>query len=408
MLSGYRVLDMTDEKGVLCGKLLGDLGADVIKVERPGGDPARNIGPFYHDEAQPDRSLFWFAFNTNKRGITLNIETSQGQEIFKRLAVTADFVVESFAPGYLDKLGLGYSALEKINPGVIMVSIAPFGQCGPYKDYSAPDIVAWAMGGQMYPWGDVDRPPIRISHHSHAHLHAAAEAAVGALVALYRRGITGRGQHVDVSIQESIAQVIVFVTPWWDMMKVVERRGAMLPKVRLPPQVWRCKDGFVMWTYFGGAGGNRRDLPLIKWMEDEGMADDFLRGMDWDAWDMRTTTQEVVDKIVKPTAAFFISHTKAELLEGAVRHKAMVYPTATTADIAESEQLVSREFWVEVEHPELGTYITYPGAFAKTLEASLGILRRAPATGEHNQEIYENELGIPRKELVLLKQAGVI
>ena len=122
MLSPYRVLDLTDEKGLLCGKLLGDLGADVIKIEKPGGDQARSIGPFYHDEPDPEKSLFWFAFNTSKRGITLDIETTDGREIFKKLVKTADFVIESFAPGYLDSLGLGYSYLEQINPQIIMVS----------------------------------------------------------------------------------------------------------------------------------------------------------------------------------------------------------------------------------------------------------------------------------------------
>jgi len=158
MLSPYRVLDLTDTNGLLCGKLLGDLGADVIKIERPGGDAARNLGPFYHDEADPEKSLFWFAFNTSKRGITLDIETAEGQETLKSLVKGADFVIESFPPGYLDRLGLGYSALEKINPRIILVSITPFGQTGPYKDYKAPDIVAFAMGGYMYPFGDPDRP----------------------------------------------------------------------------------------------------------------------------------------------------------------------------------------------------------------------------------------------------------
>ena len=179
MLSPYRVLDLTDEKGLICGKLLGDLGADVIKIERPGGDSARNIGPFYHDEEDPEKSLFWWAFNTSKRGITLDIETAEGQEVFRRLVKSADFVIESFPPGHMDKLGLGYSALEELNPGIIMVSITPFGQTGPYKDYKAPDIVAWALGGVLGQWGDIDRPPIWIAHHSQISLHAAAEAAAG-------------------------------------------------------------------------------------------------------------------------------------------------------------------------------------------------------------------------------------
>ena len=149
MLAPYRVLDLTDDKGFYCGQLLGSLGADVIKIERPGGDPARNIGPFFHDIPDPEKSLFWLALNSNKRGITLNIEAANGKEIFKRLVKTADVVVESSAPGYMDKLGLGYSELEKINPGVVMTSITPFGQTGPYRDYKASDLVCWAMGGLL-------------------------------------------------------------------------------------------------------------------------------------------------------------------------------------------------------------------------------------------------------------------
>src|SRR4030043_1302702 len=127
MLSCYRALDLTDEKGFICGKVLADLGADVVKIERPGGDTARSIGPFYHDIADPEKSLYWFAFNAGKRGVTLDIETSDGREIFKKLVKKADVVIESFKPGYLDGLVLGYSELIRINPGVILTSISGFG-----------------------------------------------------------------------------------------------------------------------------------------------------------------------------------------------------------------------------------------------------------------------------------------
>ncbi len=393
MLSPYRVLDLTDEKGLLCGKLLGDLGADVIKVEKPGGDPARNIGPFYHDEVDPEKSLFWWAFNTSKRGITLDIETAEGQEAFRKLVQGADFVIESFPPGYLDGLGLGYSALEEVNPGIILVSITPFGQTGPYKDYKGPDIVVWAMGGQMYPCGDADRPPVRISHHSQAHLHGGAEAAAGALMALHHRQQTGEGQHVDVSIQESLAQATYLPTLGWDMMRVVHRRGEGLsPGIRMT-RMWRCKDGHVFWIYWGGALGHS-SRPLVKWMEAEGMADDFLKRIDWETFDTRTTTQEVVDAIEEPTGKFFISHTKDELLAGALKHGAMLYPVSTTTDIVSSVQLSAREFWVDIWHPELGAKVMYPGGFAKTSEAPPAVSRRAPLIGEHNQEVYERELDI--------------
>lgn len=225
MLSPYRVLDLTDEKGHLGGKLLGDLGADVIKVEKPGGDDARNIGPFYHDEEDPEKSLSWFAFNTSKRGITLDVETVEGQDVFKNLVKSADVVLESFPPGYLHSLGLGYDGLEKIRRQIVMVSINPFGQTGPYKDYKAPGIVAWAMGGFMSRFGDADRPPVQVSHYPQAYLLAAAASAAGAMMGLYHRQREGEGQHIDISIQECAAQCVEFQAILWDMMKVIQPRG---------------------------------------------------------------------------------------------------------------------------------------------------------------------------------------
>jgi len=406
MLSPYRVLDLTDEKALLCGKILGDLGADVIKIERPGGDLARNIGPFYHDEVDPEKSLFWWAYNTSKRGITLDIETSEGQETFKKLVKTADFVIESFSPGYMDRLGLGYSALEKINPGIIMVSITPFGQTGPYKDYKAPGIVVWAMGGQMYQYGDADRPPIRISHHSQSYLHAGGEAAVGAMMALHYREIMGEGQHVDVSIQDCVARILTEKRhiAAWDMLKVVQWRGEQQQNIRLR-RIWPCQDGLVVWIYFFGPQGKAWNLPLVGWMDEEGMADDFIKEFEWDSFDQASMFQAtgdleeaiarmqgILDRLAVPTLKFFMSHTKAELLEGAVKHRAMLYPITTTKDILESVQLAARNFWVKLEHPELGTTITYPGAFAHASEAPPRVWRRAPLIGEHNQEILDNEL----------------
>jgi len=401
LISPYRVLDLTDEKGLICGKILGDLGADVIKIEKPGGDPARNIGPFYHDEVHPEKSLFWWAFNTSKRGIILDIETPDGQETFEKLVRTADFVVESFPPGFLDGLGLGYSALEKINPGIIMVSITPFGQTGPYQDYKAPDIVAWAMGGQMYQYGDVDRPPIRISHHAQSYLHAGAEAAAGAMMALNYRQNTGKGQQVDVSIQDCIARILTEKRhiAAWDMLKINQWRGEQQQGVR-GTRIWPCKDGLVVWIYFFGPQGKAWNLPLVHWMEEEGMADEFISNFDWDSFDLTTMFQAsgdneeaiaqllaVMERLSVPTCRFFLSHTKAELLEGAVQHRAMLYPIATVADILESVQLSARQFWVNLEHPELGTVIAYPGSFAHASATPPSIQRRAPLIGEHNHEV---------------------
>lgn len=408
MLGPYRALDLADEKGLLCGKILGDLGADVIKVEKPGGDVARSIGPFYHDEPHPEKSLFWFALNTSKRGITLNIEPPDGREIFQRLVKSTDFVIETFAPGYLDKLGLGYSELAKINPGVIVISITPFGQTGPYKDWKTADIVAWAMGGEMAPFGDVDRPPVRISHHSQAYLHAGNDGAQGALTALYYRWKTGEGQQVDVSVLDSVAQCTEHLTSSWDLRHIVRKRGEeAMAGAAHAKRLWPCKDGWVSWSH-GGASRLAPSLPLIKWMQAEGMSNDFLDRFDWNRPDFMRIPQEEMDKIEEPTARFFMSKTKAELLAGAVKYQVMLYPVFTNADIPHDPQLAVRGFWQEVEHPELNTTITYPGAFGHFSETPMKISRRAPLIGEHNEEIYERELGISRDKLVLLRQAGVI
>jgi len=414
MLSPYRVLDLTDEKGLFCGKMLGDLGADVIKVERPGGDSARKIGPFYHDDPSPEKSLFWFAFNTSKRGITLDIEKPEGQEIFRKLIESTDLVVESSPPGYMDKLGLGYSELGKINPGLVMVSVTPFGQTGPYRDYKTSDIVAWALGGYLYDFGDDDRPPIRISHHSHAYLHAASEAAAGAVMALYCREITGEGQHVDVSIHESVARLDM--THKWDMTKVNLRRGEWLGPINIRLKYhWPCKDGYVMWNYWAGPAATLWTRPFVEWMIQEGAADDFIKSINWEEIDAGTEegvkqVEEILSRVTERTTNFFMKHTKDELDEGAQKRDLMLYLVASVKDVLESKQLASRGFWENVEHHELDASITYPGALAITSEAEaiLGINRRAPLIGEHNEEIYINELGISRDRLSELRQYGII
>jgi crotonobetainyl-CoA:carnitine CoA-transferase CaiB-like acyl-CoA transferase len=409
MLSPYRALDLTDEKGLLCGKILGDLGADVIKIEPPGGDPARRFGPFFKDRPHPEKSLFWFALNTSKRGITLNIETDTGRQIFKRLVETADFIIESFPPGYLDGLGLGYPDLERINPAVILVSITPFGQTGPYKNYKSSDLVAWAMGGQMAPYGDADRPPLHFSHHSQAYLHAGSDGAQGALTALYHRGLTGAGQHIDVSIQDAVFQCLEHITSNWDLRQAIPDRSQefLMGANHRTTQIWPCKDGWVSWSH-GGNSVLAPSLPLIKWMESEGTSTEFLRNFDWNRPDFPQISQEEMDLIEEPTARFFMAHTKAELLEGAVKFSIMLYPMSTAADMLANRQLAARDFWVELDHPELGTKITYPGPFARFSESPVTINRRAPLIGEHNQEIYELELGMSQDDLLTLRQAGII
>jgi len=231
LLNHCRALDLTDEKGFLCGKILADLGVDVIKVERPGGDPSRRRGPFWRDIPDPEKSLYWFSYNSNKKGITLDIETADGREILKELLKTSDFVLDSFPPGYMAGMGIGYADLKEINQRLIHTSITPFGQDGPYKDFQASDIIIMGMSGMLYLTGDADRPPLNMSL-PQSHLLAGADGAVGSLVAYYHREKTGNGQHVDVSMQQSTAWFLANTIPYWEMsgtnlMRVGPARTAM-------------------------------------------------------------------------------------------------------------------------------------------------------------------------------------
>jgi crotonobetainyl-CoA:carnitine CoA-transferase CaiB-like acyl-CoA transferase len=419
MLSQYRALDLTDEHGFLCGKLLGDLGADVIKIEKPGGDPARRLGPFYHDIPNPEKSLYWWAFNINKRGITLDIETADGREIFKRLARTADVIIESFSPGYMDGLGLGYAILNQINPRLVMTAITGFGRTGPYKDYKAPDIVLWALSGNAYITGDGDRAPLAPSFPI-AYLFGAMEAAIGTMVALYQCGVTGEGQQVNVPSQAGLAWATgPEVQGLWDVDKsIVERSGRLWRRHRPGkgdkvdyvsiPLIYPCQDGAVRFFPFVQVGMLPSVRALTKWVIDEGMANEALKQVEWSEVDWQTIDQNRVDEITESFGKFCMTHTKAELWEGAQKLGIQLYPLLTPGDMLGFEQLNIRGYWTEVEHPELGTSVTYPGPFAKMREAPCEVRRRAPLIGEHNEEIYIKELGISREELLLLKQARAI
>ncbi|MFC1907233.1 CaiB/BaiF CoA transferase family protein, partial [Chloroflexota bacterium] len=206
-LTGRRILDLADEKASFCSKLLADMGAEVFKIERPGGDASRTVGPFWENRPHPEKSLSFWYHNTGKQGITLDLDSEEGQQIFRRLAQNVDAVVESFPPGYLDKLGVGYQALSELNPGLIMASVTGFGQDGPYREYRTCDIVASAMGGQMSVCGTPDTPPIK-PYGQQPYYLAALFAATGILLALRQRRQSGQGQHIDISLQEAVAATL--------------------------------------------------------------------------------------------------------------------------------------------------------------------------------------------------------
>ena len=405
MLSGFRVLDLTEEPGFLAGKILGDLGADVIKVEPPGGDPGRR-GPYLGDRADPERSLAWLALNTSKRGVTLDLAAPRGAELFRALARGADVVLETFAPGALAALGLGYESLRAESPRLVDCAVTPFGQSGPYASYRAHDLVIAALGGNPSMTGDADRPPVRCTMPT-TYYHAAPEAALGVAMALYAREETGRGQLVDVSMHECQLSTLMTGPGQYPMHhRLGPRSGARLGRTR---EIWRAKDG---WVTFGLRGGQARIPNLVatvEYMAECGMAPDWLRAYDWKRYNHNLLEPDEIERLEGAFAAFFASKSMRELYEQALERRIMLAPCNNAKEIFEQPQLRHRELFVTIDYPELGASVEHPAFFAKPSpgEGTIGIRRRAPRIGEHNAEVY-GELGVAPEEQASLRAEGVI
>jgi crotonobetainyl-CoA:carnitine CoA-transferase CaiB-like acyl-CoA transferase len=412
MLSPYRVLDLTTARGLLCGQILGDLGADVIKIEPPGGSPARQLKPFYHDQPHPDRSLYWWAYNRNKRGITLDLEPTEGRELLRRLATTAHFLIESDTPGSLARLGLGYADLAAINPALIYISISPFGQDGPKANYADSDLIVLAAGGPLILTGDNDRAPVRISV-PQAYLHASAEAAVAALVAHHWRQRTGQGQHVDVSAQQAVAlatQSNILARRLGDLEFQRMAGGVKIGplNVRL---VWPAKDGHVTVGLLFGSSLGPFTRRLIQWIYDEGACDAATRDIDWIAFGgqlLKGQGVEEYERVGRLVGEFLQARTKAELLRAALERSLLIAPITTVDEVVQSEHLAARQYWRSLEHAELGQSFNYPGPFAQFSRTPIVYRRRPPTVGEHNQEVYCKELSMTETQLAELQSRGVI
>ena len=415
LLNGLRMLDVTDEKGALCGKMFADMGAEVIKIEPPQGCPTRRIPPFLDDEPRLDHSLHFLAFQAGKRSVTLNLESADGRELLKELVKRSDFIVESFPIGHMESCGLGYAALAALNPRLIHASITPFGDKGPGKDYKAADIVSWASGGAMFMMGEEGKPPIQMSA-PQAWLHAGAEAAVASMIAHYARQVDGVGQHIVVNAQACVV---------WTLMNeqampllhgdYLRRSGVFTGAIGgRRKTVYQCKDGHVSFLIAGGAYFNSSKA-VIAWMKEAGAASEWLTRegglksltpagfMAASAADLKELddTEEAVQR-------FFLTKTKKELWQNILRRRLFGAPVANAADIADDPQLKSREYFVTVDHAGLGRRFTMPGAFAKLSETPVGPQGAAPQLGEHNHEIYGGLLGLSNTEIVALRAAGVI
>lgn len=413
MLSGYRALDLTERKGFFCGKLLGELGVDVIKVERVGGDPERRIGPFFKDIPDPEKSLFWFAYNSSKRSITLNIEVAEGQRIFERMVESSDFVIESLPVGYLDSLGLGYQHLSKLNPRIIMTSITPYGQTGPWKDCKGTDLTAMATGSIMVLTGEPDGQPVRLNP-DHACCLAGSNAALATLLAHYDREISGEGQHVDVSMHECVIRenhlyaTEAFLRANLPLPHRMGMRVMGIDSNTFLRMIYQCKDGHIAWTFMPGPGSATENRRMIEWMDDEGIPGGLPTATDSASFDWAIIGQADIDKMEARVSELFSRHTKRELEDEAIKRGVRVFVVNDVKELVEHKQLDFRGFFVDVPHPKLGTSIKYPGYAYKTTEAKAGIRFCAPLIGEHNKQIFQEELGFSEEKMKELEQAGVI
>ena len=407
-LEGLRVLEIAGEPGLLAGRLLGDLGADVVQIEPPGGHALRGRGPFWKGIVDRERSLPWLAQNTSKRGITLDLETARGRELFLDLCARADAVIETRMPGALETLGIGYGAQRARNRRIVLCSITPFGQTGPWRDRRASDLTALALGGNLFPTGDPDRAPVRASLPT-AYFHVGIEAAIAVAFAWIARGTIGEGQHVDVSLQEVMLMPNISNPAQYVLTKA--KGGRVGPGYRVgqvfQPEIWRCKDGFVSFALRGGAARVPGLIAMVQYTDESGMAPPILKDRDWKRYNHNLLTQAEVDEMKAAFEAFFALKTKAELYRAALDRKLMLAPVNDPPAILASAQLAAREFFTDVDYPHLGDELRHPGRVARLQPGSAALRARAPRIGEHNAAVF-GELGLGGGDLAALAREGVI
>ena len=395
VLAGITVLELSqDVAGPFCTKILAEMGAQVIKIEPPGvGDSARQAGPFPGDIPNPEASGLFLYLNTGKKSITLDLKSATGQQILKRLVERADILVESFAPGTMEQLGLGYPVLEKINRGLIMASITPFGQTGPYKDYKSEDLITFAMGGIMSMVGDPDRAPVKLPG-TVTRYFAGVQAYGAAMVALLYRELSGEGQYIDVSMMEVVAS--------------------------------HTNSEYLRYAYEGGIRprtGNtsafQGGIGQVQPTQDDGLI--LVAVAPWQNFceliekpelvtDPRFATREERVKhgqeLNEYLAQFTKAHPKEELFQRAQEKRVTWAPINTVADLFTSPQLQSRDFFKEIDHPVAGA-LSYPGNPVRLGDLPT-VYQRAPLLGEHNEEVYTEMLGYSGEDVVKLRQVGII
>lgn len=412
-LSDLKVVEYaTSVSAPFCAKLMADLGAEVIKIEEPPlGDPARQAGPFPGDEPHPERSGLFLYLNANKRGITLDVATVVGAKILRELIGTADVLIENLPPSAIERLGLDYESLAKLNPGLILTSVTPFGRVGPYSGYKGNDLICCNMSGLAYhtPLGGVDdpttEPPLKPGGRQSDFI-AGSTAATATMFAVIQRRATGLGQHVDVSQQESIASFLRHQVAYYTYdpegaypMRYGDRQRGKIRGLGYMP----CLDGYVI---NGSREAHQWRAVLEMAASDEWEADEALR----DALTGEFNLLVFAEKLgtIRPIILEWMAkRTKQEIADLAQARRIPIAPCNSAEDMFTSPHLMERRSLVEIEHPETGR-LTYPGAPYRLSETPWRIDNPAPLLGEHNEEILCGRLGYSRQDLAGLRESGTI
>lgn len=396
MLSPYRVLDLTDERGHLCGFMLAALGAEVIAIEPPDGSRARRLGPFVDGRQDPEFSLTHFAYNRGKKSVVLDLTTSDHRDRLRALLASADVVIESAEPGWMDELGLSAEQLQSEFPHLVQVSISPFGRSGPKARWKATDLTVMASAATMSVTGDDDRPPVRVTVPQGFHF-GAASAAGGAVLALLERARSGRGQHVDAAAQWTATlgtQAGLLSTGVGASEPKRSAGGGVMGKVRLR-LVYPAADGHVSITHVFGMPIGQNTRRLMDWVCEAGFCNEAMRDKDWVGYlELLESGAEPIEEWERAKAAveaFTSSKPKAELLAGAMERGLLMAPISTPAEVVASEQLASRSFFEPTVHQASGRTIMAPGPFAKCSATPLRTLGPAPTLGQHTVEILDGD-----------------
>lgn len=410
-LEDLLVLDLTGPPGQLMGKVLADMGARVVKVEPPGGDPARRIGPFAGGEPHPDRSLFFWSYNTSKQSITLNLEHPQGRELLLQLAGRADVLLETFPHGYMDSLGLGYSHLRDRNPSLIYTALTPFGAWGPWRDYQASDLVLMALGGVMASCGYDDvpgAPPIRPARY-HAWHTACHWGLIGTLSALYHRDLTGQGQFVDASAHEAVSTVTEQAIPFYLYLGKVAQRNTGRHHSLHPSPKTQCptRDGRLV-NVFGIPRSPQSWEALLEWMGRYLPVDDLREERYLQSFLQGAHEGPEAFTIMDRVRQFISMLTAEEVFHGAQQRRFPWGVVRRPEENLEDPHLWERGFFNPVEHPEMGRSFIYPGRPFVLTATPWRVRRRAPLLGEDNLAVYCGLLGLTPAEVATLREAGVV